>query len=462
MLKQVPNTYLSLFNSQTRSLSLFAIILFVGPFIVLPTLGNAQGVSDVDSRKAKLENDLRILETEIAIQSKLIYTKQLEGESLQRDIAILDAKIQKSKLEIKARDIAISRLGTEIKGKNTTILSLDARMEKDRQSLAQMMRKTRELDETTLAEVLFSGQTLSTFFTDLDSFGALEGEMANLFEELRGTRLKTEEAKFVLEDKQSQEIALRRLQDLEKKSIEENEREKQRLLKVTKGQEAEYKKVLATQEKTAAQIRAELFALRGSAAIPFGKALEYAEMVGEKMNLRPAFILGIFAQETNLGENVGTGNWKDDMHPTRDVPIFKIIAANLGLNPDILPVSKKPWYGWGGAMGPAQFIPSTWALYAGYPKPNYEYDASKDRIRQLLNLNRPANPWEPLDAFMAAGILLKENGAVSGNAATERLAALRYFAGWGNANKPAYAFYGDDVMALAAKYQKQIDILRGS
>jgi len=40
------------------------------------------------------------------------------------------------------------------------------------------------------------------------------------------------------------------------------------------------------------------------------------------------------------------------------------------------------------------------------------------------------------------------------------LAALRYLAGWVNATKPAYAFYGDDVMQLAAKYQDLINILK--
>ena len=43
----------------------------------------------------------------------------------------------------------------------------------------------------------------------------------------------------------------------------------------------------------------------------------------------------------------------------------------------------------------------------------------------------------------------------------ERLAALRYLAGWANATKPAYAFYGNEVMDLADKWQKQIDILEG-
>ncbi len=63
---------------------------------------------------------------------------------------------------------------------------------------------------------------------------------------------------------------------------------------------------------------------------------------------------------------------------------------------------------------------------------------------------------------MASAILLADNGATKGTFAAERLAALRYFAGWANATKSAYAFYGDDVMALATKYQGLINILERS
>lgn len=449
-------------KSAPRAHLVFFGIIFVTIFSLFAhSLVYAQTAGDVDSRRAKLEADLANLEKEIADQEKLIVSKQQEGVSLERDIAILNAKIKKSKLEIDARTLEIKRLGTDINGKVQTISSLDERMDKDRKSLAQLLRRTQELDEASLVEALFSGKTLSSFYTDLDAFASVEEEMGNLFDSLRNTRDTTLRTKLALEDRQSQEINLRNLQELERKRIAQNEAEKKRILTATKGQEAEYKKILKTQQKTAAQIRAELFSLRGSAAIPFGKALEYAQMVGTRMGLRPAFILGIVAEETNLGENVGTGTWSVDMHPTRDVPPFKKIMENLGLDANKIPVSKKPSYGWGGAMGPAQFIPSTWVLYAGYPKPDWNYDASQDRIRQLLGLNRPSNPWEPLDAFMAAGVLLKENGATSGDIASERLAALRYFAGWGNAKKSAYAFYGNDVMSLASKYQQQINILQG-
>ena len=179
--------------------------------------------------------------------------------------------------------------------------------------------------------------------------------------------------------------------------------------------------------------------------------------------MRPAFLLAILTQESNLGENTGqclvtdfkTGDgvgkntgrvFKGIMKPSRDVTPFLDLANRLSFDPKTKPVSCPQTGGYGGAMGPSQFIPSTWLLY-------------EERITKLTG-NNPPNPWDPYDAFIASALLMKDNGADSGTYATERLAALRYFAGRANATKRAYAFYGDDVMALAEKYQKQIDILQ--
>jgi membrane-bound lytic murein transglycosylase B len=84
------------------------------------------------------------------------------------------------------------------------------------------------------------------------------------------------------------------------------------------------------------------------------------------------------------------------------------ITRRLGLDPDKMPVSKKAWYGYGGAMGPAQFIPSTWILY-------------EKRISTLTG-NNPPNPWNPEDAFMAAAIYLKDSGANKQTVKAERYA----------------------------------------
>jgi hypothetical protein len=58
-------------------------------------------------------------------------------------------------------------------------------------------------------------------------------------------------------------------------------------------------------------------------------------------------------------------------------------------------------------------------------------------------------------------MLMADNGATAGTRESERTAALRYFAGWGNAGNPAYAFYGDGVMGFADQFQADIDTLGG-
>ena len=110
-----------------------------------------------------------------------------------------------------------------------------------------------------------------------------------------------------------------------------------------------------------------------------------------------------------------------------------------------MPVSC-PWQGgWGGAMGPAQFIPSTWELYA-------------TKVAAALGISGMPNPWDPQHAFMASSTYLGALGANKGGYTAERTAALKYYAG-SNWNKKANAFYGDGVMKKATSIQADIDLL---
>ena len=292
------------------------------------------------------------------------------------------------------------------------------------------------------------GNTLTDVFQNVQDFQTIQRALGTSFTVMAAQRSDLSARKQALEEQQQEEQDLLQIQVLQQNSLKAIEKQKQDLVTAAKGQEAVYQQIIAGKERSAAQIRAALFALNGSnRSTSFGDIYSYAKEASALTGVRPALILGVLSEESNLGKNVGTGNWRTDMHPTRDQPLFAQICATLGLDPDAMPVSKKPWYGWGGAMGPAQFIPSTWQLYA-------------DRIAQATGQN-PPNPWDPRTAAFATAILLKDNGADSQTPYAERLAALRYLAGWKNATKSAYAFYGNDVMELASKFQDQIDILGG-
>lgn len=443
---------MSLLNRLTRQIAfviaVFTVVFGYVLFALHPTSVGAQEDIDVEKRRAALQIELIKIENEIGVQEDLVNGKKKERVSLERDITILEGQINKAKLEIRQRDLTITGLEDDIFGKVRTVEQLEDTLDRQKDSLAQLIRKTNQIDDYSLVEIVLATENISDFFQDLDSFESIKRSLHKSFRAIELTKKLARKEQESLEDKRFDELELLRLQELQKARIEDREDEKQQILGVTKGQEASYEYVLNKKKKTAAEIRTALFQLRGSAAIPYDKALKYAREASAITGVRPAMLLATFEQESNLGENVGTGNYRDDMHPTRDVPVFLEITARLGLNPESLPVSKKPWYGWGGAMGPAQFIPSTWILY-------------EDRIGRASG-QEPPNPWEARTAFFASALLLSDNGADRGTYAAERLAALRYFAGWKNAEKASYAFYGDGVMELVEKHQGLIDILEGN
>jgi len=208
-----------------------------------------------------------------------------------------------------------------------------------------------------------------------------------------------------------------------------------------------------------------LFALRDSAAIPFEEALKYANQASAKTGVRPAFVLAILTQESALGKNVGSCYLTDQttgagvgantgtviakvMKPDRDVGPFVDLLGRLGRQVYKTLVSCPQAIGWGGAMGPAQFIPSTWAIFAG-------------RIANAVGVT-VADPWAPLDAFMASSMYLGDLGASAGGYTAEHNAACKYYSGKACAASSWAGTYGDQVLAKAKIIQDNIDFLQGA
>lgn len=418
----------------------FLVLMCVFPHGVF-----SQTTNIAAARRVHLEKELADLEKQIDAHRSNLSGQKKKSATLERDISILNAEIKKAKDSIKAGAIRINLITEEIKTKEKIISKLTEKIDREKDSLAQILRETNRSNETSLAEVVLAGDTIASFFEKIDMYDEVRLKLQDSFVMIENDKKVNEGAKLALEDKRQEEQDLKSIQLLEQKKVEQQEGTKKQILNISKGIEGEYQKIIVAGEMNAENIRTELFGMRGSVAIPFEKAYEYASFIGKKTGVRPAFILGIVAEESNLGENVGTGNWRVDMKAPRDTVPFLDIAKRLGRNPDTLPVSKKPWYGYGGAMGPAQFIPSTWIMY-------------EKRITEVTGAVVP-DPWNPRDAFTASALLLKDNGAAKGTRSAERTAALCYLAGCANAKKKAYAFYGDDVMDLADKFQRQINII---
>lgn len=442
-------------------------LLFILVFFMFSFLRVEAQTNSVQDKKAALEAELKDVEKQIQIQSILLQTKQAETASIGRDVAILTAQIERAKLNIKAKEINIKQLGGDIKKREDTIQTLEKKIEEEKKSLSELLRKTRAFDSVSLVEAVLSKDKFSTMASGVDELEFVQSSIHRSFEEMRANKNQTEKERVGLLTRQKAEIDAQKAIEEERRLIATKEAEKKDLLALSKSQEKTYNAVLQARQKRASEIRTALFALRDTAAIPFDTALKFANQAYAKTGVRPAFLLAILKQETNLGENVGTCNrpidppskhWKMIMPGPQDKASGKSsrddqsaylrITKALGLDPESMPLSC-PWNnGWGGAMGPSQFIPTTWESYA--PK-----------VASLLGKSA-ANPWEPEHAFVASSLFLRDLGAARGGYTAEREAALRYYAG-GNWFKQQNAFYGDQVMQKAADIQENmINVLQNS
>ncbi|MBU6430435.1 MAG: hypothetical protein KGR26_15570, partial [Cyanobacteria bacterium REEB65] len=313
--------------------------------------GGASNASLTAAQQAQLQAELKQVEADEAAANAALSKAQSQSASLSRDIAVLDAKIKAAQLDIKAKNLLIQSLGSDISDKQSHIDDLEARIAKGKETLATLLRKTNETDAYSLPEVMLSETSVSSFFTDLDTFQSVEDGLQATFEQLQADEASTSAEKDALTTRQNAEEDARHAIQVQQANIQSDEKQQKKLLAVSKGNEASYSALVAQKAAQAAQIRAALFALAGgSAAIPFGDALQYAQAASAKTGVDPAFLLAILTQESNLGKNVGncylantsTGDGVNVrtgdpvakvMSPSRDVQPFIALTKALGRDP---------------------------------------------------------------------------------------------------------------------------------
>ncbi len=406
-----------------------------------------------DEERAKLEKELGSVEKEIAEYEKLIVTTKQEKETLQNKINELRSKASKLSLQIKSTNLNLQYLDVRIDETTTSIIKTTDKVSATKENLANSLQSFYQLKQVSLLEILLGSGTISEFFDYSNALNNIQEKIQENIGELEALKSTLNQQNQKLGSDKDETQKLLAMQLLQKNDLEETESSKVYLLNVTKGNEEKYQQVLAESRQKANEIRARIYQLIGvKTQVTFGEALEIANWVSSRTGVRPALLLAVLWQESRLGQNVGTCNrpgdppsksWQEIMKPSRDQQPFLQICRELGLDPNTTPVSCPMSYGWGGAMGPAQFIPSTWMAY-------------KDQVSKMTG-NNPANPWDIRDAFAAAALYLAKWGATKQTRDAEWRAVMIYFSGSTNTK---YRFYGDSVLTKADEYEKDISYLK--
>ncbi len=432
------------------SLMLAVLLPFVGVFAVSP-----------QEERSQLERELQELELQIQQYEQDITKTQQEKKTLQNQIAIVKKQITKLDLQISQSNKVIGDLKVQIVDTTLSIDKTSRDIEEKKQQLGEILQRIYEEDQKTVLEILLTGSNLSEFFENLVALDSLNAKNRDLLLDVQNLNVYLQDQKVSLETDKQEEENFVKIQILQRQQSQAAKAEQEVLLQQTQGKEAEYQRQLADTQRRAQEIQSRIFEIVGVPKAPtFGEALAIAQDVSARTGVRAALVLAVLTQESNLGKNVGqcyltdaasgaglsirTGAaMRNVMKPSRDVQPFLRITAGLGRDPFKTPVSCPipSVGGYGGAMGPAQFIPSTWVLY-------------EQKLRDILG--RSGDPWNIKDAFMAAAVLLADSGAAKQTYTAEWRAAMIYFSGSTNTR---YRFYGDSVMAIAKGYEEDIKAL---
>ncbi len=422
---------------------------------------------DENESQAMLQVRLRKCQEEIKEQGDLLSSKERESTNLERDLTILGYKINKNKLEIKARNISILNLDRDIDTKNQAIEDLGTRIDHLKDSIAELIKKTNEVESASLIEVVLTSKNFSDFYQDLGAFDFLESSIGKTLSSIRQTKSSEEKHKRELKDKQDTERFLKSIQEIDKRKQEVVEGEKNRIFKESKGQEKKYKEILLKKQSLVNEIKNRILKITGGQELVFSEALKLVRVSENAIGIRAAFVLSILTQESGMdgviGRNLGRcvyntpwNNLSGTVMSDSQKPAFIYIMQNLLRDPNTTPVScpisRDGQYG--GAMGPSQFMPKTW--WDGTTQTGY-----KNRVEKVTGSSF-GSPFENLDAFTGTALYLSDalDGCESLYKTTslrERCAAAKYYAGknW----RRHMNGYGARVAARANEFQKDIDLI---
>lgn len=394
------------------------------------------------------QRQLNSVQTQINNYQKSTVILDQKTDTIQSMLAGLDEEIKNAQGGIDSTEKDLADIQKTLNDKEHEITLKENDIDKRKNFLEEYMRKLDLLDKKSFIEVMLEKSSLSDFFQEAENIVAFEQRLQELLNELNAERSGLLNEKADIEETKTEQMSLYALQEEQKAELDKDKKDREDLLAATQDEQTKIQDLIDRGSEVASRLSAEITALQSCGTkIDFGQALSDAKAVSQLTGVRAAFLLGVLKVESNMGNNVGGGTYKNDMNPAQ-WDRFKNICSELGYNPNDKPVSRKPCYrdssgncgGWGGAMGPAQFMPSTWMAY-------------RDQVAQV-NGHNPPDPWNLRDALTAMGIKLsKVAGVTDHNRSAEHKAASMYLAG---GNWASFGWYGDRVLKFADQYEPQI------
>ena len=411
-------------------------LILITIFLGIGEQARAQTVVALDEKKRQLQE----LTSQLHLYQEQLRQTEQHGGQVQKQLTVLEKNISETNKSIQSLEQEIDQVAKSLTETQTRIGKETKNLQHGRLGLAETVRALSSVGATPWIFRIFQTGGLSRWLLERRTLAELQIQLGLRLKVIQETKQRLDGLKVDLQEKSQELATAQALKEMAAKQLGQQKKQKLSDLQSIKNQAQRFRSLADLSGQQISALQEEISSLEKS-GITLEEAVRLGIRVGNKVRVRPALLLGVLEVETRLGQFLGTGTWQIDMHP-RDRDAFWAITKELGLNPDTQPVSKKPDYGWGGAMGPAQFLPQTWQGY-------------KDQISALTG-HRPPSPWNPEDAFTAAALFLQRHGAEPGRKSSERQAVKSYISGDPKCGKAICEYYANLVMSKAKRIEQDL------
>jgi len=201
-------------------------------------------VEDLNEEVATKKSEIDQIRRKIDSYAKEITAKQLEGASLVRDVDLLDNRIAKNELSIKAIQLEIEAVNAEVRLLDEEITILESELIRQKNLLVELIRSIDEYDHVMPLKVVFGADSFSDVFDHLEYLENVHADLRDRLENAQNSRT------LVIAGRTSKEGKRTRLNELEDGLAEErlhlaDERgAKDSILAETQASEAQYRTLL--------------------------------------------------------------------------------------------------------------------------------------------------------------------------------------------------------------------------
>lgn len=237
----------------------YRLLILVGTVLALSALFPLSVNAQTDSERIEdLRKQIELLEAQADQYRFGIAGERAKAASLLQEISIIKKEIQSLENQIVLTDKKIGKTELEIKGVSNSISETEVNINRQKESIGRLLLFLNQRDNENLIALLMKNDSFSEFFRQEQYAENISTQLVSLIGELRQVKEKLADDRSDLEQYQGQLEQLNDEREAKKISLAGVKSGRDTLLKRTKGQEAEYQRMLAEVEKKKTEFFTEL------------------------------------------------------------------------------------------------------------------------------------------------------------------------------------------------------------